>query len=94
MSAKIEIALEKLKMPVVGIGKTDILIDGAIINSLLPGESASAEIQPGKHIVQAILNGVVKRMSKEIEPTIDEKSTVKIYGKYNRLRGNLKLQRL
>ena len=94
MSAKIEVTLEKLKIPIVGLGKIDILIDGTVMNSISPGESASVEIPAGKHFVQAILNGVVKRISKNLEISVDENSTIKIHGKYSRLWGNMKLLQL
>lgn len=92
MSAKIEVTLEKLKMPVVGMGKIDILVDGTNMISLSLGESTSVEISEGRHVVQAILNGVVKRKSKVLEISVNENSIVKVHGKYSRIWGNMKLQ--
>ena len=79
-------------MPIAGMGKIDILLDGTNVLSLSLGESASAEVSAGKHVVQTILNGVVKRKSKELEVSIEENSTAKIHGKYSRMWGNMKLQ--
>ena len=92
MSAKIEVTLEKLKMPVVGMGKIDILVDGTNMISLSLGESTSVEISEGRHVVQAILNGVVKRKSKVLEISVNENSIVKVHGKYSRMWWNMKLQ--
>lgn len=92
MSTKIEVTLEKLKTPIVGMGKIDILVDGTNVLSLSLGESASAEVSSGKHVVQTILNGIVKRKSKELEVSLEENSTAKILGKYSRIWGNMKLQ--
>lgn len=94
MPARIDFTLEKLKMPIVGLGKIDILIDGTIVNSLSLGESVSVEIPAGNYVVQAILNDVVKRISKKLEVSVNENSTIKILGKYSRLWGNMKLQQL
>ena len=92
MSAKIEVTLKKLRMPIIGMGKINVLVDGANVFSLSLGESASADISAGKHVVQTILNGVVKRKSKKLEIFTEENSTAKIVGKYSRIWGNMKLQ--
>ncbi len=93
MSAKIEVVLEKLKLPIIGMGKIDIFVDGTIVLSLELGESATTDVSLGKHSVQAALNGVVKRKSNKLEISFEENSTVKILGKYSRVWGNLNLQR-
>ena len=92
MSAKIEITLEKLKLPIAGMGQIDILVDGAIVTSLSLGDSVSLTIPAGKHTMQTVLHGVVKRISKELTISVDENSTTKILGKYSRMWGNMKLK--
>ena len=93
MSATIEVTLEKLKRPLVRMGTIDVLVDGSTVLSLSLGESASAEVSAGNHVVQTILHGVFKRKSKELEVSIEENATAKIRGKYSRFWGNIKLQR-
>ena len=94
MSATIEVTLKKLKMPILGMGKIDIVVDGTHVLSLSLGESASAEVSAGKHVVQAILHGVVTRKSKELEVSIEEASIAKVRGEYSRMWGSMKLQHL
>lgn len=93
MPARIEVVLEKLKMPIVGMGKIDILVDGDHLFSLSLGECASAEVSAGKHGAQAVLNGVVKRTSKELMVSAEENATERIYGRYSRMWGSIKLRR-
>ena len=92
MPAIIEVELEKLKMPIVKVGKIDILIDGSNVLSLFLGESSSIEVSVGKHVAQAILHGVVTRKSNELVLNVEEASAIRISGKYSRIRGNIKLK--
>ena len=91
MPAKMVVTLKKLKMPIAGLGKIDICLDGSPILSMSLGESAVAEVAAGRHVVMAILDGVFKRRSKQLEIFIEENSTAKIDGKYSRIWGNMKL---
>ena len=92
MTAKIEVTLEKLKLPIIGMGKIDIMVDGAKVLSMSLGETESAEVTTGKHVVEMLLHGIFERKSKAITISVAENSTAKIRGKYSRMWGNMKLQ--
>lgn len=92
MTAKLEVNLEKLKMPIVGLGKIDILLNDENVLSLELGESATIDVSPGEHVIQGILNGVVVRKSKLFKVSFDEKSTINMIGKYSRLWGNMQFK--
>lgn len=92
MSANIEVILKPLKLPIVGMGRIDIVCDNIVVSSGELGETVQVELPAGPHKIHLLLHGVFKRQSRSVNIDLEENTTTKFIAKYSRLWGTMKMK--
>jgi hypothetical protein len=91
VAAQLSVHIAPLKLPLIGMGGIDVLVDGQFAAITDFGQTATVDLAPGVHNVAVRLRGVIYRTSNSVTVHAADGQCTAATAKYNRFFGTFKL---